>query len=137
MSPKKELRIFTDGACRGNPGPGGAGAVLYDGKGKIVGEVSEYLGTTTNNQAEYAALIRALEEAKKLKGTDLTICADSQLLVRQLQGRYRVKHPGLIPLFRKIRELLNSFDQTTIKHVYREENTEADRLANEAIDNVL
>ena len=100
-----------------------------------MGEIAHYMGTATNNQAEYTALLLALEEAQKLGAEELEICADSELLVHQIKGEYKVKHPGLIPLFRKAQALLQSFRKRTIRHVRREENTEADHLANEAIDN--
>jgi len=129
-----EAIIYTDGAARGNPGPAGAGATITDPDGKTLGEVCKYLGETTNNQAEYQALLLALEEAKKLNITRVTIYSDSELMVRQLNGVYKVKNQGLKPLFQKISTLLRQIGAYSVNHVPREENKRADKLANLAID---
>lgn len=130
----KRLTIFTDGAARGNPGPAGAGAVLIGEDGAVVSELSKYLGKTTNNQAEYQALIIALEEARRVGAETLSIFSDSELLVRQMKGDYLVKNEGLKPLFKLAKEKLKNFGKHTIDYLPRERNGHADRLANRAID---
>ncbi|MFA4874957.1 MAG: ribonuclease HI family protein [bacterium] len=129
-----EIIIHSDGAARGNPGPAGAGAVLSSPGGELVAEVSEYLGEMTNNQAEYRALLLALEEARRHGATRLEIYADSELMVRQLRGEYKVKNEGLKPLHREILRHLREVGRYTIEHVPREKNSHADALANKAID---
>ena len=131
---KQTLILYTDGASRGNPGEGGAGVVLTDLEDNIVLEEKLYLGKCTNNQAEYRALILGLEEAKVLKPSKLVIRADSELLVRQLQGLYKVKNEGLQPLYLKAMKLLKGFSSLKIEHIPRERNKKADKLANRAID---
>lgn len=130
----KRIIIYTDGAARGNPGPAGAGAVLIGEDGSLLAELSRYLGETTNNQAEYQALIIALEKAKELGAKSLKIYADSELMVRQLEGDYLVRNDMLKPLFKIIKGKLQNFENYTIEHVPRERNGHADRLANKAID---
>ncbi|MGZ8629837.1 MAG: ribonuclease HI family protein [Actinomycetota bacterium] len=129
--------VACDGASRGNPGPAGAGAQIIDGDGLVLAEVAEGLGEATNNVAEYTAVIRGLERARDLGATDVLLRSDSQLLVNQLTGRYRVKSPHLQPLHRRVRELAAGFDAIEFEHVRRERNTEADRLANEGVDTWL
>lgn len=131
---KQTLILYTDGASRGNPGEGGVGVVLTDLEDNIVLEEKLYLGKCTNNQAEYRALILGLEEAKTLKPSKLVIRADSELLVRQLQGLYKVKNEGLQPLYLKAMKLLKGFSSFKIEHIPREQNKKADKLANRAID---
>ena len=126
--------VYTDGAARGNPGPAGAGAVVATRDGEILAEIAEPLGDTTNNVAEYTAAIRGLERAAALGATRVELRTDSQLLVHQLSGRYRVKAPHLQPLFARVRELAASFERVRFVHVPREMNTHADRLANVAVD---
>jgi ribonuclease HI len=133
----KALSLFTDGACRGNPGQGGAGAVLVGEKGEVVGTAKKFLGHCTNNIAEYQALILGLGEALGRGATAISIYLDSELLVRQIQGIYRVKNPALKPLMAEIRDLLDRFDTWQVEHVPRSENALADGLANEAIDETL
>lgn len=128
------FRLYTDGACRGNPGPGGAGAVLTDERGEVVAKATKYLGHCTNNIAEYRALIMGLEEALKRNYRNLLIFLDSELLVNQVKGIYRVKNEGLKPLMADVRRLLSSLDGYTISHIARGGNAVADGLANEAID---
>ncbi len=130
----KTFTIYTDGAARGNPGPAGAGWVIVDASGKTLVENKKYLGDLTNNQAEYQALLLALQDAIKLGDGDLKLCADSELMVRQLKGEYKVKNDGLKPLFREAVLTLSKFKSYTVKHLPREQNEEADQLANEAID---
>ncbi|MCB2192275.1 MAG: ribonuclease HI family protein [Deltaproteobacteria bacterium] len=128
------LTLHSDGGSRGNPGPAGAGAVLYDEQGNEVAALSRYLGTTTNNEAEYQALIMGLNEAKRLGAQSLTVKMDSELIVRQLEGKYRVKAPGLKPMYAEAKRLLQDFASVTILHVRREFNKRADELANQAMD---
>jgi ribonuclease HI/probable phosphoglycerate mutase len=127
-------RLFTDGASRGNPGQAGAGAVLLDADGEELAARSIYLGTCTNNVAEYKALLLGLDEALGHGCTELAIALDSELIVRQIQGRYKVKNEVLLPLFQQVRERLDRFDTWSITHVPRTQNSRADQLANRGID---
>ena len=129
--------VACDGASRGNPGPSGAGAQITGPDGSVLAEVAEGLGETTNNVAEYTAVIRGLERALELGASDVLLRSDSQLLINQLTGRYRVKTPHLQPLYRRVRELGARFDTIEYEHVRRERNTEADRLANLGVDEYL
>lgn len=131
------MTVACDGASRGNPGPAGAGAQITGPDGSVLAEVAEGLGETTNNVAEYTAVIRGLERALELGATDVLLRSDSQLLINQLTGRYRVKTPHLQPLHRRVRELGARFDAIEYEHVRRERNTEADRLANLGVDRYL
>jgi probable phosphoglycerate mutase len=131
--------IFADGGSRGNPGPAGSGAVVRDETGKIVIEVSEFLGNTTNNVAEYTGILRALEklferEGAAAKDAVVTIKMDSMLVVKQMNGEYKIKHPNLQPLAAHVKELSKEFKSVSFAHVYREHNKEADKLANLAMD---
>lgn len=133
----KSLTLYTDGAARGNPGPAGAGWVICDAEGQALVENKKYLGELTNNQAEYQALLLGLETVQKfsrIEEVKLKICADSELLVKQIQGEYKVKNEGLRPLFRQALLTLSKFREYTIKYVPREANEAADQLANAAID---
>lgn len=125
--------LYSDGASRGNPGESGAGAFLVNDKGEEI-ELVKYLGQRTNNQAEYEGLILGLEKLKSLGARKVEIRADSELMIRQLQGKYRVKNPDLQVLFGKAGALLKHFEEVSLRHVPREQNKEADRLSNEAID---
>ncbi|MDD2901460.1 MAG: ribonuclease HI family protein [Syntrophales bacterium] len=127
-------RLYCDGASRGNPGPAGAGALLYDPGGTLKGQLSQYLGETTNNVAEYQALILGLQMAREQGATRVQVLADSQLIVEQLKGSYRVKSPHLQPLYHQAQKELQSFAAYAISHVPRAENTLADGLANQGID---
>ena len=131
----KRLKIFIDGASKGNPGDGGAGILIFDERGKVVKEVSEYLGNCTNNVAEYKALLISLKEALDLKAEYISIFCDSELLVNQIKGIYKVKSPHLKPLYKKAVELLKNFNYYEITHIKRDENNIADMLANKAIKN--
>ncbi len=132
--PKKVL-AWIDGAARGNPGPSGGGILLEDAEGNALKEISEYFGDDlTNNQAEYSALVRALEECKSLGVDIVEVRSDSQLLVRQMNGRYRVRSDNLINLHRKAKNLEDNFEGISYEHVSREDNYKADELANSAID---
>ncbi len=129
-----KLIIYTDGGARGNPGPAGIGAVLYDENQSIVAEVSEYIGVATNNQAEYKAIIAGIKKAIELKAEELDLYLDSELAVKQLNREYKVKNKDLAPLFLQIHNLSLGFRKITYTHVNRERNKVADRLANEAMD---
>jgi ribonuclease HI len=133
----KKLIIYTDGGARNNPGPAGIGAVFYNENKEVIAEISEYIGLATNNQAEYKALLAAIEKAKKLGAEELEFYLDSELVVKQLNREYRVKDKNLAPLFVKIYNATMSFKKVTFKHIPREMNKEADRLVNLAIDKGL
>ena len=127
--------IYTDGAARGNPGPAGAGAVLRDAAdGSLLAEIAQPLGHATNNVAEWTAVRLALEEAARLGATHVDLRMDSELVARQINGIYRVKHPDLKPIHVATMQLLRRFEGYTIGHVPRELNKDADRLSNVAID---
>lgn len=126
--------LRTDGGARGNPGPAGAGFVLGDASGALLSSGGRYLGETTNNVAEYEALIWGLEVAGSLGVRCLRVLCDSELVVRQINGVYRVKNENLKPLFVRARSLLEQFDAWEVVHVRREQNVAADALVNEAID---
>jgi len=131
---KKLSRLYSDGACRGNPGVGGAGAVITDEEGIILWEGKEYLGYCTNNIAEYKALILGLKGALAEDYKNLEVYLDSELLTNQINGSYRVKNENLKVLMNEVRGLITSFDTIQVKHVLRSSNSHADRLANLAID---
>lgn len=129
------LRIRTDGGSRGNPGPSGIGVVIEEAAtGKVLEEHSRYLGITTNNQAEYQAVILGLKRCVELGAKYVEVCADSELLVKQAKGDYRVKNPELQKRFREMQAYVAQLDKVVFTHVYREANTAADALANEAMD---
>jgi ribonuclease HI len=128
----KKFTAFVDGASRGNPGPSGYGVFIRT-NGEII-EVCGYLGTTTNNVAEYAGLLEALEVAHAEGATEVEIVSDSLLLVQQMLGVYRVKHPNLVPLHAKAKQLTRAFHRFSIRHTLRAGNKDADRLANLAVD---
>jgi len=125
--------IYSDGASKGNPGDAGIGVVITDEKGSVLSEIAEYIGKTTNNVAEYSALIRGIKEAAELRATQIDIRTDSKLLAMQLSGVYKVKSANLKPLFEEAVSLLRVFERVTISHVVRELNKRADELANEGI----
>lgn len=126
--------LWSDGAARGNPGPAGVGAIIKTPDGDVLAEVSDYLGHTTNNVAEYRALLAGLERAVEIGIDQIEVRADSELMIKQLKGQYRVKNAGLKPLYEQARELLSRFASVKLSHVRREHNSEADRLANLGID---
>lgn len=126
------LEIFTDGACSGNPGPAGIGVIITE-QGKIVAEISEDIGPATNNIAEYTAVIYALQEALIRRADEVLLCTDSELLYKQVLGIYEVKNANIQPLFSQIKHLIKGFRRFTIRHVPREQNKDADRLAKKAI----
>ncbi len=133
MTEPVTLTIHIDGAARGNPGPA-AFAYVISQNGKLLAEHGECLGATTNNRAEYIALIRALERAADVGGRRLTVYSDSELLVKQMRGEYRVKNEDLRQLYSEAQGLVRRFDAVTLQHVRREQNARADRLCNEALD---
>ena len=129
------LLIHTDGAARGNPGPAGAGAVLRDASsGEVLAEIATFLGVRTNNYAEWTAVELALAEAERLGATQVDLRMDSQLVARQIAGRYRVKHPDLQPIHARVMRMLGRFAAYSVGHVPRKLNKDADRLSNVAID---
>ena len=131
---KEPVLLYIDGGARGNPGPAGFGVHAEDGDGEVVAEFYGYLGRATNNVAEYAALLVALEWARRSGLKAVRLFSDSQLLVRQMEGSYRVRNAGLQPLFRRGRGLAAVIPNLTIAHVGRDENKQADALANRAMD---
>jgi ribonuclease HI len=132
--PEQYLIAYSDGGARGNPGPAGYGVVVKDQSGRKVAALSEYLGHQTNNFAEYQGLIAALEYALKHGPKALKVISDSELLVRQIKGIYKVKNPTLRDLHARAKELIGQLDWFSIDHALREHNREADRLANQAMD---
>jgi ribonuclease HI len=150
--PKKKtnLLIFTDGGARGNPGPAGIGAVFYEQastakkdiaspkiKPKKIAEIKKYIGESTNNFAEYTALLTALQRAAEMHYENVQCFLDSELVVRQLNGQYKVREQSLKPLAEKVLKLTNNFKKITFNHVPRDKNAVADKLVNEAIDQRL
>lgn len=140
----RRLIVRADGAARGNPGPGSIGVVVVDAAGPGASDpdaaplatISEALGRTTNNVAEYTAVLRGLELARELGAAEVDLLLDSQLVVEQLTGRWRVRDPKLIPLWSRIRSILGGFERWSARHVPRAENRAADALANAALDRV-
>lgn len=123
-----------DGGSRGNPGPAAYGVVIRNERGEIIANLKKYIGRTTNNVAEYYSLIAALDYAQSSGARALRIASDSQLLVMQMRGQYKVKSADLRPLFERAKKMSQTFESFQIDHVYREQNAEADALANEALD---
>ena len=128
--------ICTDGAARGNPGPAAIGASLKDEKGNLIAHISRRIGVTTNNQAEYQAIIAALEKAISLGASHVKLYTDSELVVKQINGRYKVKKAVLRTHYQKVIQLTGSLDGFMIAHIPREQNREADILANKALDGI-
>jgi len=127
-------RANIDGGSRGNPGPAAYGVIIRDGRGEIVAKLKKYIGRMTNNVAEYYGLIAAMDYAQSHSIRALRIESDSELLVKQMRGQYKVKSEDLRPLFERAQKMSKTFDSFRIEHVYREQNREADALANEALD---
>lgn len=125
--------LYCDGASKGNPGPAAIGAVLYNEDGSAASQISKAIGNTTNNVAEYKALIAGLQKAHELGIENLSVFMDSELAVKQIKGIYKVKNAGLKPLYQEAKALIMKFDSFEIGHVLRDKNKEADRLANEAL----
>jgi ribonuclease HI len=135
--PKPRAAAFQaniDGGSRGNPGPASYGVVVRNERGEIVAKLKKYIGRMTNNVAEYYGLIAALDYAQSHGVRALRVESDSELLVRQMRGHYKVKSPDLRPLFERAKKMSQTFESFRIDHVYREQNAEADTLANEALD---
>ncbi len=130
----KKLIINTDGTAEPNPGPAAIGATIKDEQGKVIATISQRIGRATNNQAEYRAIIAALEKAISLGASQVDVRSDSELVVRQLNGRYRVKKAALKPLYQQVKQLSSQFEGFNITHIPREQNTEADRLASIALN---
>jgi ribonuclease HI len=134
IGPSAWYTAYCDGGSRGNPGPAGFGAIIQDPEGEVVARISEFLGRQTNNYAEYSGLIAVLDWATLNGVRRLRVHSDSELMVRQMKGRYKVSSPTLRPLWEKARRRAAQLDQFEIRHTLREGNKEADRLANEAMD---
>ncbi len=128
------MRVCIDGGSRGNPGPAAAGVVIAAADGTVLHEAGLYLGQATNNVAEYRGLLAGLQAAAALGAKEVQIISDSELLVRQMTGQYRVKNPRLAPLAEQARRLTRRFAVCSFHHVRREENLQADRLVNQALD---
>ncbi len=131
--------IHADGGSRGNPGPAGAGAVIRDNDGTVIGEVADFLGHTTNNVAEYTAIVRGIELlllrlGVEAKTATVDVEMDSKLVVEQMKGNYKIKHPNLKPLAARVKEMIPCFQKVTFTHIPREKNKDADALANKAMD---
>ncbi|OGY80089.1 MAG: hypothetical protein A3B74_03405 [Candidatus Kerfeldbacteria bacterium RIFCSPHIGHO2_02_FULL_42_14] len=133
-SRRASVTIYTDGGARGNPGPGGIGVVIYDAEGHVIKEHKAFLGFTTNNKAEYTAVIQALHIAQELQAERVRLLSDSRLIIEQLNRRFKVRDKDLAKLFTQVWNLAHSFRSVVFQHVRREQNKHADRLANEAMD---
>jgi ribonuclease HI len=135
-----KLKIYTDGGARGNPGPAACGVVVKNEKDEIILEASKFIGAATNNQAEYEALILALEKVQnifieeKYNEKNIECYLDSELVVKQLRREYKIKNEGLKPLFMKARNLISDFDSVKFIHIPREKNKQADKLVNKELD---
>lgn len=134
-----KFTIYADGGSRGNPGPAGSGAVILDEAGLTIDSISEFLGETTNNVAEYMGVIFALKRLSGFLGsdverTDVTVRMDSMLVVKQMRGEWKIKHPNMRPLAQELGELVRQFRSVDFQHVYRDQNAAADKLANQAMD---
>jgi len=129
-----ELTIYSDGGSRGNPGQAAIGAVIFDQEGNKIKEISEHIGTATNNQAEYIAVIKALEEASNMKAEKVKVFMDSELVVKQARREYKIKNPELSSLFVKLWNIVSKFKECSFNHIPREKNSEADALVNKALD---
>ena len=130
----KKISLYVDGGSRGNPGPGGIGVVILDKKGQKIKEFNKYIGVTTNNIAEYKAVIYGLQEALIERADEVELNLDSELVAQQLKGDYRVRNPNIKPLFEQTLHLISGFKKVDIKHINREKNKEADKLVNKAIN---
>jgi ribonuclease HI len=128
------VTVNVDGGARGNPGPAAIGVVVRDGEGEVLEERGERIGRATNNVAEYRALLRGIELAAAHGATELELIGDSELVVRQVEGRYKVKDATMRELHTEVKRALERFESWTIRHVRREKNAEADRLVNEVLD---
>jgi ribonuclease HI len=129
-----KVAVHVDGGSRGNPGPAAAAAVVRDESGELLGEASEVIGVATNNVAEYRGVLLGLRRASELGATEVELINDSELVAKQLNGDYRVKHPAMVPLYLEARAALQRFDRWSIRSVRREDNVHADALVNAALD---
>jgi len=129
-----KLVVNVDGGARGNPGPAAIGAVVQDGEGNVLEERGERIGKATNNVAEYKALLLGIERAAELGASELELIGDSELIVRQVKGEYKVKNATMRELHTEVKKALRAFDSWSIRHVRREHNADADRLVNAALD---
>jgi ribonuclease HI len=129
-----KLTVNVDGGARGNPGPAAIGVIVRDGEGVVLNERGERIGRATNNVAEYRALLLGIELAAELGASELELVGDSELIVRQVEGRYKVKDAGMRELHRQVKAALERFESWSIRHVRRESNADADRLVNQALD---
>ena len=129
-----KLIVNVDGGARGNPGPAAIGIVVRDGEENVLQDLGETIGEATNNVAEYKALVRGIQMARDMGGDELEIRGDSELVVKQMLGQYKVKHPDMKPLYAEAREALSGLSDWSITHVRREQNSEADALVNQALD---
>ena len=132
----EKLTIYTDGAARGNPGPAAIGAVLKDTAGDTVATISRRLAPTTNNQAEYQAIIAGLEKAVSLGAKNILVKSDSELAVKQIKGQFKIKNTALRPLYQQVVQLTGKLESFSITYIPREQNRQADDLANKALDSV-
>jgi ribonuclease HI len=130
----KKITLYIDGASRGNPGPAGIGVLILDSEDNKIKEFYKYIGTTTNNVAEYNALVYGLDEALMLKADEVVLNLDSELVVKQINGEYKVKSPDIKLFFEKAIHILKSFKRFEVRHIDRSKNKEADKLANKAIN---
>ena len=137
VQPHRKLRVASDGAARGNPGPAGAGAVVFDENGHVLERLGKFLGRQTNNVAEYQGLLLGLRRAQQLGAAELEVVADSELIIRQLSGAYQVRAPALRELHSEALSLLKAFRKVKLVHVPRAQNAEADEMSNRAIDEKL
>jgi ribonuclease HI len=128
--------IYADGAARGNPGPAAIGATVKDGKGTLIARVSRRIGITTNNQAEYQAIVAALEKAVSLGAKHVELYSDSELVVKQINGRYKIKNVALRQFYQEVVKLIGALEGFSITCIPREQNAEADKLANKALDGI-
>jgi ribonuclease HI len=128
------IQANIDGGARGNPGPAAYGVVVRNAQGEIIDEIAEYLGVQTNNFAEYSGLLAALDYAIREEHASLKVLSDSELLVKQMKGQYKVKNPGLLELYERARAMVRKLERFSVDHVLREYNREADRLVNKVLD---
>jgi len=133
----EKITVYVDGASRGNPGHAGIGIVIIDDKGNLIKEISDYIGETTNNIAEYTALLTALKEVREMGFDELEVISDSELMVKQINGEYQVKNLGLKKLYDQAKGIIMEFKSFSIRHVRRGENKRADELANQGINYAL
>lgn len=129
----KKVVIHSDGVSRGNPGPAAIGAIIRDERGRLLASISQRIGRATNNQAEYRAIIAALEKALALGARQVELNSDSELMVRQIKGQYRVRKEALRPLYQRVKQLQSRLEGFTVRHIPRQQNREADKLANAAL----